>query len=52
LDKVGIKEDGKEYWMHVKDMPEGTYDVIVNTRNKSGNQMTIEEVASEVKKNF
>jgi chloramphenicol 3-O-phosphotransferase len=52
LDKVGIKEDGIEYWMHVKDMPEGKYDVIVNTRNKSGNQMTIEEVASEVKKNF
>jgi hypothetical protein len=33
-------------------MPEGKYDVIVNTRNKSGNQMTIDEVSSEVKKNF
>jgi chloramphenicol 3-O-phosphotransferase len=52
LDKVGIKEDGIEYWMHVKDMPEGKYDVIVNTRNNSGGQMTIDEVASEVKKNF
>jgi hypothetical protein len=33
-------------------MPEGKYDVIVNTRNDSGGQMTIDEVASEVKKNF
>jgi hypothetical protein len=52
LNKLGIKEDEKEYWIYTKSMPEGKYDVIVNTRNKSGNQMTIDEVSSEVKKNF
>jgi len=52
LNKLGIKEDGKEYWIYAKSMPEGKYDVIVNTRNKSGGQMTIDEVSSEVKKHF
>jgi len=33
-------------------MSEGKYDVIVNTRNNSGGQMTIDEVSSEVKKHF
>jgi len=52
LDKVGIKEDGVEYWMYTKKMPEGKYDVIVNTRNDKGGQKTISEVDSEVKKHF
>jgi len=52
LNKVGIKEDDVEYWMYTKNMPEGKYDVVVNTRNNSGGQMTIDEVSSEVKKHF
>jgi len=52
LDKVGINEDGVEYWMHTKTMPEGTYDVIINTRNDEGGQKAISEMASEVKKHF
>jgi len=52
LNKLGIKEDGKEYWIYAKSMSEGKYDVIVNTRNNSGGQMTIDEVSSEVKKHF
>lgn len=52
LNKVGVREDGVEYWFHTKSMPEGNYDVIVNTRNSKGEQMTIKEVASEVKKHF
>jgi len=50
--KVGIEEDDREYWIYTKSMPEGNYDVVINTRNKEGNQMTIEEVSSEIKKNF
>jgi hypothetical protein len=38
--------------MHTKTMPEGTYDVIINTRNDEGGQKAISEVASEVKKHF
>ena len=52
LNKVGIKEDDVEYWMYTKNMSEGKYDVVVNTRNNSGGQMTIDEVSSEVKKHF
>ena len=52
LNKLGIKEDEKEYWIYTKSKPEGNYDVVVNTRNKSGGQMTIDEVSSEVKKHF
>jgi hypothetical protein len=51
LNKVGIKDD-KEYWMYTKNMPEGKYDVVVNTRNSEGGQMTIEEVGAAVKNNF
>ena len=50
--KVGIEKDDKEYWIYTKSMPEGNYDVVINTRNKEGNQMSIEEVSSEIKKNF
>ena len=50
--KVGIEEDDREYWIYTKSMPEGNYDVVINTRNKEGNQMTIEEVSSEIKENF
>jgi hypothetical protein len=52
LTKLGIKEDNKEYWMYTKNQPEGKYDIVVNTRNSSGEQMSIDEVSSEVKKNF
>ena len=52
LNKVGIKEDDVEYWMYTKNMPQGKYDVVVNTRNNSGGQMTIDELSSEVKKHF
>ncbi len=51
LNKLGIKDE-KEYWIYTKSQPEGSYDVVVNTRNKSGGQMTIDEVSSEVKKHF
>lgn len=50
--KVGIEKDDREYWIYTKSMPEGNYDVVINTRNKEGNQMTIEEVSSEIKENF
>jgi len=52
LNKLGIKEDEKEYWIYTKSQPEGNYDVVVNTRDKSGGQMTIDEVSLEVKKHF
>jgi len=52
LNKLGMKEDEKEYWIYTKPQPEGNYDVVVNTRNNSGGQMSIDEVSSEVKKYF
>lgn len=52
LNKVGIREDNKEYWMYTKPQKYGKYDVVVNTRNSEGAQMSIEEVSSKVKQHF
>ena len=52
LSEVGIVDEGVQYWMHTKEMPEGEYDVIVNTRNSSGDQLSIKEVTQKVSSNF
>ena len=51
IQKLGVKGEG-EHWIHTKPMPEGDYDVIINTRNSSGGQKTIEEIATETKRHF
>lgn len=51
LNKIGMTEEG-EYWMHAKSQPEGSYDVIVNTRNSKGEQKSLQKISSEVKEFF
>jgi hypothetical protein len=51
MDKLGIKGEGK-YWIYAKPQPEGGYDVTINTRNGSGGQKSIEEIARETRDQF
>jgi hypothetical protein len=51
LTKIGMVDEG-EYWMHTKPQPEGSYDVIVNTRNDKGNQKSLNDLSSEVLEYF
>lgn len=52
LHNLGIKDDGKKYWIYPKKQPQGEYDVVINTRNGKGDQKTIGEIAKEAKQKF
>lgn len=51
INKLGVKQEDS-YWIYAKDPQYGTYDVVVNTRNEHGGQMTIDEVANAVTREF
>ncbi len=52
LHNLGIKDEGKKYWIYPKKQPQGEYDVVINTRNGKGDQKTIGEIAKEAKQKF
>ena len=52
LYNLGIENDGKKYWIYTKKQPQGEYDVVINTRDNSGDQKTIGEIAKEAKQKF
>ena len=41
-----------EYWIYTKPQPQGEYDVIINTRDRRGNQKSIEQISKEAKMKF
>ena len=52
LTKLGITEDGARYWIYAKDQPQGGYDVIINTRDDTGSQKSIDEIGKEARIKF
>ena len=52
LRNLGIKDDGKKYWIYTKKQPQGEYDVVINTRDGKGDQKSIEKIAKEAKMKF
>jgi hypothetical protein len=52
LTNIGITEEETRYWIYAKDQPQGEYDVIINTRDASGSQKSIDKIGKEAKIKF
>lgn len=49
---LGVTEDEERYWIYAKKQPQGEYDEIINTRDASGNQKSIDEIGKEARIKF
>ena len=52
IKKLGITKERVKYWIYAKDQSQGKYDVIINTRDASGNQKSVQEIAKESRAEF